>query len=742
MLVVAVILLLSSLFHTALSFLFPSGGTLEIKFIEYKNPDGKHYTGSCCDDIFPFGCVGSCDNYFVVCYRDYNPSDDNACTDGNRTTDYFYNNDDITFPKSHLDNPFSFGFDAWKNSFSLKITIWDDDSPPFKDDLVDVLRLGIAHASVPSNWSSLVTLYGKYGKTLSLQWRVRCNTYYYGNCSVYCKPQDFFLLGHYTCDPQTGQRLCLAGWTGAPQCRTPICKTGCSKLHGSCTRPGECICDPGWTGSTCSNICVPKSGCKHGFCQSGNDCICQPPWFGPLCDQDGSACNSRPCENGGTCSVISNGFSCDCPSGFTGSTCTVDMNLCQSNPCMHGATCQNLPNGFECKCRPGYTGHFCSTEINECLSNPCVYGICSDLVNAFSCRCHYGYTGRRCDADSDECASGLNNCGANTVCQNTVRGYLCPCQPGYADTGDGRSCTRIQCKNLDSLLAASAARVTFSNDNRWVGTTAHIICRGGYKMQPGSLWSLRCLDDGEWDGEVNANICSDIDECQLFPPPCFLGEVCRNTVGSYICETEKWTQAPTTISPCSDGDTAECGEGTPGSVIDEKNNSSNIGLYVGVAVGVFLLIVIIIVILLVVRRRSKRESITIVPPPPTQYEKPSSSSSSSSMAMTMSACQAAVDKEHVNKEHVNAERKHDPFYDAIGDRSPPPTYEDMSAVAFDARNLAYGSVLYANDANGAENSLAETGVAAAENLKDRPASEDQYVLPDVKGGGGVDVQLV
>ena len=27
-------------------------------------------------------------------------------------------------------------------------------------------------------------------------------------------------------------------------------------------------------------------------------------------------------------------------------------------------------------------------------------------------------------------------------------------------------------------------------------------------MQPGSLWSLRCLDDGEWDGEVNANICS------------------------------------------------------------------------------------------------------------------------------------------------------------------------------------------------------------------------------------------
>ena len=107
------------------------------------------------------------------------------------------------------------------------------------------------------------------------------------------------------------------------------------------------------------------------------------------------------------------------------------------------------------------------------------------------------------------------------------------------------------------------------------------------------------------------------------------------------------------------------------------------------------------------------------------------------MAMTMSACQAAVDKEH-----VNAERKHDPFYDAIGDRSPPPTYEDMSAVAFDARNLAYGSVLYANDANGAENSLAETGVAAAENLKDRPASQDQYVLPDVKGGGGVDVQLV
>ncbi|XP_065845751.1 protein jagged-1-like isoform X2 [Oscarella lobularis] len=631
-----------------------------------------------------------------------------------------------------------------------------------------MLRWGIPHASVPSNGSKLLN--GKYGKTLSLQWRVRCNPFYYGNCSKYCNPLP---RDHYTCDLQTGQHLCLVGWTGAPQCRTPVCKTNCSKLHGSCTRPGECICDPGWTGSTCS-ICVPKSGCKHGVCQSGNDCICQSPWLGPLCDQDGSACNSHPCQNGGTCSVIPNGFNCACPSDFTGTTCDVDMNLCRSNPCMHGATCQNLPNRFACNCRPGYTGQFCSAEINECLSNPCVFGSCSDLVNAFSCQCHSGFTGRRCDADFDECASGLNNCGANTLCNNTVGGYLCPCKPGYADAGDGRSCTRIQCKNLDSSLGASAARVTFSNDNRWVGTTAQIACLGGYKMQPGSLSSLRCLDDGEWDGEVKANICSDIDECQVAQSPCRSGEVCHNTVGSYICETGEQTQtpetkapttkptqtpetkaptteptqtpetkapttertqtpetkAPTTISPCSECDEENTDAiGTPERIIDEKKKN-NIGLYIGVAVGVLLLIVIIIVILLVLRRRSKRESITIVPRPPTQYDK-----SSSSMAMSMSACQAAVDKEH-----DAAKMKNEPFYDVIGDGSRPPKYEDMSAVAFNARNLAYWSVLSANNANGAEHSLPETGVAAAE--KDRPASQNHYLEPDVKGGGGVDVQLV
>ena len=72
-----------------------------------------------------------------------------------------------------------------------------------------------------------------------------------------------------------------------------------------------------------------------------NICICKPTthFFDLVCkaltvnlkliiilimssDSDGSnACNSSPCQNGGTCRNSGDGFYCDCQPGFAGDFC-------------------------------------------------------------------------------------------------------------------------------------------------------------------------------------------------------------------------------------------------------------------------------------------------------------------------------------------------------------------------------------------------------------------------------------
>ena len=86
------------------------------------------------------------------------------------------------------------------------------------DDLIDILRAGVQHTGISNAWTGM-KIRGKYSKFLSLRWRVQCDSHYYGNCGVFCKPQNDN-SGHYNCDPTTGARICMEGWTGAPQCNT------------------------------------------------------------------------------------------------------------------------------------------------------------------------------------------------------------------------------------------------------------------------------------------------------------------------------------------------------------------------------------------------------------------------------------------------------------------------------------------------------------------------------------------
>ena len=45
-------------------------------------------------------------------------------------------------------------------------------------------------------------------------------------------------------------------------------------------------------------------------------CSCQPGYFGRNCEMEIDECLPRPCENGGTCTDLVNGYRCNCPTDF------------------------------------------------------------------------------------------------------------------------------------------------------------------------------------------------------------------------------------------------------------------------------------------------------------------------------------------------------------------------------------------------------------------------------------------
>eukprot|EP00598_Pedospumella_elongata_P012679 CAMPEP_0185006192 /NCGR_PEP_ID=MMETSP1098-20130426/83933_1 /TAXON_ID=89044 /ORGANISM="Spumella elongata, Strain CCAP 955/1" /LENGTH=2045 /DNA_ID=CAMNT_0027534327 /DNA_START=353 /DNA_END=6490 /DNA_ORIENTATION=+ len=83
---------------------------------------------------------------------------------------------------------------------------------------------------------------------------------------------------------------CAPGWEG-PDCRKPKCSQDCYLHHGNCTSPNVCTCERGWSGFDC-RIPLCAQECQNGgVCVAPDTCKCNQ-W--PNLFRDGRAAGGRP----------------------------------------------------------------------------------------------------------------------------------------------------------------------------------------------------------------------------------------------------------------------------------------------------------------------------------------------------------------------------------------------------------------------------------------------------------------
>jgi hypothetical protein len=199
-----------------------SGGTLELRMNYFRNPKEALEDNSYCDQ---FG-IGECDDIFHfgldISSGSMTDPKSNYYFTKTTTTYQDQNNVDFNDNMNGVNNPIKWDFDSWPASRTVlfKVYIEDDDQPYTDNDPLDGMVQNLTLTPNP-NWSSptatTIIIYGLRNKdktTLSMTYKCYCNNYYFGpTCSVNCVAQNSDNNGHYTCDPNTGAKICLSGYT-------------------------------------------------------------------------------------------------------------------------------------------------------------------------------------------------------------------------------------------------------------------------------------------------------------------------------------------------------------------------------------------------------------------------------------------------------------------------------------------------------------------------------------------------
>ncbi|XP_053120680.1 cubilin [Hemicordylus capensis] len=180
-----------------------------------------------------------------------------------------------------------------------------------------------------------------------------------GGCSTAPMVQCINTMGSFYCGH------CPPGYEGDGKVCTQVdvCSVnngGCHPLAACTSLPGplpSCVCPAGYTGNgygpngclALSNICQSHNPCLNGQClatPSGYNCVCDPGWTGTNCTENMDECSSNPCQHGGSCIDGVNGYFCECTSTWTGSQCETPQRVC-------GGSLSGLSGSFSYPNNPG-----------------------------------------------------------------------------------------------------------------------------------------------------------------------------------------------------------------------------------------------------------------------------------------------------------------------------------------------------------------------------------------------------
>ena len=97
-----------------------------------------------------------------------------------------------------------------QGSFQVLVEVYDTDIST-SDDFIDVIFGAPFDMSVGD---SITRTYSGRRAEITLALEVNCSNYYYGpNCDTFCEEEDSDLNGHYTCNPESGEKECRQGYT-------------------------------------------------------------------------------------------------------------------------------------------------------------------------------------------------------------------------------------------------------------------------------------------------------------------------------------------------------------------------------------------------------------------------------------------------------------------------------------------------------------------------------------------------
>jgi len=325
-----------------------------------------------------------------------------------------------------------------------------------------------------------------------------------------------------------------------PGAEGDFCQTYNECLDSPCQNGGqcndladgfECQCQPGYSGQFCENFSSTPNGCTcveqthPSWGAIGDYCNTWGGQTDPFCYVTGSCqgiqnsqalsgaqwvpcisgvddgidqCLQNPCDNGGTCTDLPEGFSCECPLGYSGATCTTYTfppagctctqethptwgqveNYCadwgslmqpfcyvdrEDTSCSEQSPSQSVSGAFWVNCQqeertgdpsitrsPTKDPTFEPTSV--CSDRPCENGATCSVIDDgnFECICLPGYSGVTCS--TSVCSS--QPCENGATCSVTAGGdFECSCAPEFSgETCSDAPCSSQPCENGATCL--------------------------------------------------------------------------------------------------------------------------------------------------------------------------------------------------------------------------------------------------------------------------------------------------